>query len=380
MAGDNFTLRMSDETHEALEARAEATGKSKAEIIRRYIQFGEASQADKITEQAKLEDAIERTIEQNRQLRNALPSKWRAHVRRLLADDLQDDASPEDIRTLADGYRRQAELYEELLESLDFAPDVEDGLHQQIVDDELRHAIEAADLSNWYDRVQNPFEHMEGVEAGRQEREEIIAVTRGVLGDLYEHRKFVGTDYRLGSGDISEGNESLLPDRISAGQFAELVNRLADEGVDPDEIGDHLATMDVDLEGDQKELEDDDVEVVDELPEADDVENDRDVGDLIEQVHVWLDGGYDEEQIREFFDSPDDYSGGDSSLIDVLEDSTLDVDDVLEHAKALNDEDVLDGQGYPDPDDDGQASLPARVPASDGGRSSKSPFSGGSDQ
>lgn len=317
MAGDNFTMRMPDALHEALEARAEQTGLSKAEVARRYIEFGEASQADDLVDQAELESAIETTIEQNQTLRNVLPSKWEAHVRRLFVDDIQDDASPEDIRVLAEGYRRQARQYEELLDGIPHAPDVEPGTHERIVDEQLHYALEAADLSNWYDRVDNPYAHLQGVEDGLEERKDLLALIRGVLGRVRQIRDEFGiADHRVTAEELPQMAHTLVPDRFGLEDVAEGINHLADAGVRPEDVDDELPVIQA-LEG---EADGDDVV---------DVESSEDV---------------DEEE---------------------------DADGMIQ----------MGGKLYPDglPDDEAQAPLPGRVPASDGGRSDGSAFAESSD-
>lgn len=312
MPSDNFTLRMPDALHEALEERAEETDLSKAEVARRYIEYGEASQGDRLANVAELEARIDRTIEQNQTLRNVLPSKWEAHVRRLFLDDIRDDASPEDIRVLADGYRRQGRQYEDLLEQIPHGPDVEPGTHEQIVDEQLQYALQAADLSNWYDRVDNPYAHLEGVESGLEEREDLLALVRGVLGRVRQIRDEFGIrDHTVTAEELPQMAHTLVPDRFDLEDVADGINQLADAGVRPEDVDDELPVVQA-LEGEHD-------------------------GDDVVDVEANGDGGDDGQ--------------GDGMI-------------------------QMGGKLYPDglPDDEEQAPLPGRVPASDGGRSDGSPF------
>lgn len=237
---------------EWLDEQAEDAGLPRSEVCRRALHFMREARGDALEREAQIRDEIDTIISENQELRKVVPSKWRSHVQGLFVDDLRDETSPADLRTLAAGYRRQAEKMEELAETIPHAPEAD---LVGIVDEELRNALEAGDLSNWYDDVENPHEkHLAGVEDGMQERREAVAVVQGVvethtrLAAAFEDRHEAPA---VKPSDLPRFAESVLPDDVDREDVARLATMLVREGVPAEDVPDVLPTVDPSLEAEE---------------------------------------------------------------------------------------------------------------------------------
>lgn len=240
-----LSFRGSDRQRELLDGLAERGGVSRSELIRRMIDFAAEAQDDiddVLPEDVVVQGEIDDKIDQNRLLRRLLPSKWRAHVRGLFVEDLRDNTHPDDLRTLAEGYREQAALMEEQAALVDEAPNDPDLVG--IVDEELAAAMEAADLSTYYDVVENPHErHLEGVGEGREERQNVIMIVTNLV-ESWERMAETYNDPAaapvIKPKDLPERAGSELPDRVEREDVAELANSLVRSGVSADQVADVL--------------------------------------------------------------------------------------------------------------------------------------------
>lgn len=229
--------------------QADTADMTRSDVVRRSLHFTREARGDALEREAEIRDDIRDIIEQNQELRQVVPSKWRNHVQGLFVDDLRDNTSPEDMRALAAGYRRQAEKMEELAATIPHAPE---GDLVGIVDEELRNALEAADLSNWYDDVDNPHEkHLSGVREGREEREGLVRVVQSVV-ETYSALAAAFEDHgkvpAVKTTDLPDYADSILPDDVEKEDVAHLATELVRAGVTAEQVPDVVPTVDPSLD------------------------------------------------------------------------------------------------------------------------------------
>lgn len=252
--GENrVSLRLTGERLDWTDATADLLGVSRSELIRdgidQLMQLQDESQERKVSliaeEQAQ--------IEENQQLKKLLPSKWRSHVRDLFRKDLKDDVKPADLKIMAKRYREQAETKEELAAEIDDAPDAD---LVGIVDEELQAALEAADLSNWYDDVENPHEKaLGGVEDGRKDREIVAGYVETLVRKQYDILEQVNQPFPIKGSYLPETVEMELPDGVTRDDVAQVAVELVDRDVRPEDLPEAIPTTDPRLEPDEIESE-----------------------------------------------------------------------------------------------------------------------------
>lgn len=263
------TIRMNGEKVDWIDRLADQAGVDRSTMIRRFVDFGIEAQGSAATDADDRRGEHDEIVERNQELRQILPSKWRSHVRSLFLDDLRDDCSPEDLETIAQGYRQQAVKKEEIADSMPLAPE---GDLVGIVDEELANALEAADLSNWYEDVENPYErHLSGVEEGRREREAAVSVVQGVVWSFESLRKSF-TDPTLcpdpSVEDVPIDAEEILPEDVTREDVAEIAAELHREQIPAEKVPEAIPTVDPDLGPEEIESESVDVEDDQEAPGA----------------------------------------------------------------------------------------------------------------
>lgn len=234
---EQISLRLPEPLLDALDQEADEADMSRSTLIRRLATFGLETQADAVAAENEKRQEAQRIIEENQQLRNLLPSKWRSHIRGLFRDDLTDGVSPEDLALMAEGYRAQAEQYEEMAEEHPLAPDAD---LVSVVDEEQRHAMEAADLSNWYEGVENPHERaLSGVSEGRKERQTLVAVVRNVVETHLSLEAATNTGMpSIDASDLPPMADQSLPEDTDREDVAQLARHCVEAGIPPEEIDD----------------------------------------------------------------------------------------------------------------------------------------------
>lgn len=244
---EKVTIRLTPEELAEIDEQAEAAGVSRSELIRKQREFAQAVSASHGQSVAEVEADVEQQIEQNQTLRRVLPSKWESHVTRLMTDDIRDDLAAEELALLAEGYREQARKYETLAEMHPLAPDAD---LVGIVDDVLVEALEGADLTDYYQGVENRFEKkLEGVESGAENRRQTVSVVQGVMQ----------TSLRLAEGNdrvdyISPDVDDLpdlvdLPDAVDRADVVSLASELLAEGYTPEDAPDAIDQYDERMPG-----------------------------------------------------------------------------------------------------------------------------------
>ena len=188
------------------------------------------------------------------------------------------------------------------------APPIEDGELVEKVDEVLQDTLEAAKLSDWNERYDNPLERLSGVESGKKSRRLALAVTRNAVqldNDLGELREKHMCSRRVRAEDLPELADKDLPRTVDREDIARVARELVDQGVTADDVD--LDPTEFDpfgwIEDDVQEIpteDDDDVVDVDGGPTedvgeveadsqdlavtdgGDDGPGERDVGDLVE--------------------------------------------------------------------------------------------------
>lgn len=243
------SVRLSSQVLDWLDEQADAAGVERSDALRRNLEFVRASQkSPDVERETALEGEISAIISENQEVRKLLPSKWRAHLQSLFVDDLADDVSPSDLEIMAEGYRRQARKKMELARE---KPRVPDADLVGIVDEELRRAMEAADLSNYYEAVDNPHErHLSGVAEGKEERDEFVTLVANLVN---QHASLAATYDKPGNvvqfdpDNLGAYAPSLFPEGVDRQDVARLVTKLTRMGLDGDDVEDAIPTVDPSL-------------------------------------------------------------------------------------------------------------------------------------
>lgn len=237
-----LNFRAPEAMQQAVEELAGRHEITKSDLLRNSVEFMLETQADQLAEATRIENQIEEIIEENQQRKKI--ANWRSHVREQFASYVRDDMDPRGLESVAYGWRQQAAKMEELARTIPKAPPVQDGELVRIIDEELAYAIEAVDLSTWYDRVENPHAaHLSGVEDGENDRRDLAALVEGVVrthGYLYDAVNDPDRISPVDPGDLPPKCDTLLPDGVTREDVAELATELARSGVDADDVQDVL--------------------------------------------------------------------------------------------------------------------------------------------
>jgi len=326
----SISIRVPEWLKREMEALADESGLSVSEVWRRSGEFTLAAHDQDIQEQADLEDELDEKKELN--LKRDRIAGFSGRVHDMLEKRIKGMYSPKGLRSVAVGYREEAEIRERQAEVIPDAMPVEEGELVAVVDRELREALQAADLTNWYERHGNSYETITGVREGREERQQLIALVQGLLeshGQVINAFQHAENAPAVDPKDLPPMADSLLPERLGRDEVAEAVTRMAREGVEPEDVPDVLPDVDPRLA-----VEDPDV------VEA-------------QTVRSELTNGHDQ---------ADD--GGD----DAGDDGPLGLDDIPEDATIRRGGVPLDALDGGDTDDE-QAQLPEPAVHADGGRS-----------
>ena len=270
MSGDEerVTVRMDRDLVAALDAVADTASTSRSDLVRKGAHFVVESQAERLERQGQLVEQERQQVEANRKRRNIV--RFPNTVRDLFLEDLKADVRPEKLPALAEGYRRQARTKEDLAAELDpDDPVVEPGELVEDVDRELAYAVEAADLSNWYDQHRNPYAaELSGVRDGIEEREDLVALVAGLV-DTHASlcRAFSDPDDApaVDAADLPPMAATLLPENVTKEDVADLATDLARQGLTGDQVRDVLDGSPLDPDAIEVEST---VEPDDDAPEA----------------------------------------------------------------------------------------------------------------
>jgi predicted transcriptional regulator len=263
-------FRADPETKARIEEIASATHLSKSDVIRDFLEIGIAVSGDDIEQLAQARADELEVIQRNQNAIQLFPSHWRSHVKDQMAKTIKNSFHPDEIESFAAMLREQAEKKEEQAELIDVVPDAD---LVGIVDDVLFDALEAADLSTYYEDVDNPYaKRFEGVDDGLQQRDELILRLQSTVE---KHQQLAnalsnGSVPSVMPNDIDTDVVELLPEDKTREDFARLATECVKAGIDADAIPEHLdrTTEDFTLESDTGgELS----------PSQDDVEDDLDL-------------------------------------------------------------------------------------------------------
>lgn len=235
---ERLTVRVDDDLAGDLNALADAADTTVSDLLRKGAAFVVESQGDRLERQGELIEQERQQVAQNQKRRNI--ARFPSTVRDLMLEDLKADVDPAKLPMLAEGYRRQARTKEELAQELDGEPVVEPGELVAAVDQELRWALEAADLSTWYDGHQNPYAaDLSGVEDGLEERNDLAALVASVVEDhgaLCRAFRDPADAPAIDPLDLPPMASDLLPDDVTREDVADLATRLARQGVTGDQV------------------------------------------------------------------------------------------------------------------------------------------------
>lgn len=226
-----------------LDALADAANTSRSDLLRKAAHLVIETQSDRLERQGELQERERQQVEANRKRRNII--RFPNTIRDLFLEDLKADVPAAKLPRLAESYREQARTKEELAQELDpDDPVVEPGELVGAVDRELSHAVEAADVSNWYDQHRNPYAaDLSGVRDGIEEREDLVALLAGLV-DTHASlaRAFANPDEvpPIDAADLPRMATTLLPDGVTDQDVADLATQLARQGLTGEQVRDLL--------------------------------------------------------------------------------------------------------------------------------------------
>lgn len=330
---EHVTLRIDGDLLAEIDDQADAAGTNRSDVIRKKLHFAEAVEVQG-QRPADIEGEIDEQIERNQTLRKVMPSKWRSQVRDLFANDIRADMAAQELEITAEAYRRQAEKLEELADTIPLAPDAD---LVGIVSDELMKALDAADLSNYYDGVTNPYEKkLSGVESGIEERKRIIPIIEQTMRTsvmLAEGAKRADY-YKPRADELPKQLEKSLPENVDREDIAQVARELLQDGYGPDEVEHGLSPDHPILNG----------------------------GDTKDEIRVPADetppDRYDDATVKRQLQMP-------LEELEELDDDQGDDDDLEQQLREMND----DAKSDPSPIvESKQTNLVSELPAADGGR------------
>jgi len=246
-----LTARVDGDVVDDVDALAEAAGLCRSDVLRMGVQFALEAHGDSLERAGDLRQQEQALVADNEERRKI--ARFPNTVRGLLMDDLKAEVPPTQLAHLADHYREQARLKEQQAQELPGDPIVTPGELQAAVDRELAYAIQASDLSNWYDRHENPYAaDLAGVEDGLEERKDLVALVAGVvdrykrLVDIFDDRYSAPA---LEPTDLPPKADDLIPENKTRADVAELITELARQGYTGDDVRTEMDPRTLDADG-----------------------------------------------------------------------------------------------------------------------------------
>lgn len=302
--------RIPAEMKEELEQEAQRTGQTVSDVARGYLYLGRETAETTSQAVEDIEERIQTVIERNKTVKELLPSDWRDFVSRRFAEAIQKDYDPADIETLGSMLREQAAEKEEMAQQIPVAPDAD---LVGIVDDVLLEALEASDLTNYYEDVENRYErHFAGVEEGKQQREKLISVVEDTVRSHNQLAAAFEGDVcpEVSPTDIPQAVETWLPEGTDREDVARLATQLVNQGATAEDVSELVPTTDPTLQPVEVESQKSDRELT--PKESDDQDADQDEAIIVmggqKQNGRWADqdetGDQDEAQPDETDEEP----------------------------------------------------------------------------
>jgi hypothetical protein len=311
------SFRMPAEMRDALDTVCEEYDVSRSALLRRFCAYGLKSNADALGVEAQIDNLRGEIIDFGSPIDDA--GGFAGRIRQDFEKRFKNGYAPKWLAAKAENYRREARMLEDKVPEHPDAPPIEDGELVEEVDRVLRETLEAAQLSDWSDRYENPYQKYAGVESGRSARKFALVLTKRALemdDDLEPLRSALSSERRVRGDDLPELAEEELPPDVDPEDVARVARELADQGLTAEDVETDPTEFDpfgwVDTESVEQAEDTDDAVAVEstvagELPDADadtepdggtapvadggdneaiqayaDQEPDRDVGDLVE--------------------------------------------------------------------------------------------------
>jgi len=226
------SFRAPEELVAALDETADGSGvQNRSALIRMCIEYGLATNADQLGVAARIDERRREIIDKHRpvDLAEGLPGR----VEDQMSDRFVSGYSIQGLARKAESYVEEAEMYEEELDGI-----YREGELVDRVKEKVRETLEAADLTNWFDRNSNPYERFEGVADALERRRFALVLLQNALelDDELEPLRSVGGERRVHGGDLPELAEDDLPRDVGRDDVAEVARQLADQGVRPEDV------------------------------------------------------------------------------------------------------------------------------------------------
>lgn len=239
------SFRAPAELKEEVEELADRFEISASEAWRRLTAAGLETHAEAVGREARIKKLREEIIEFGNPIDMA--GGFPGRCRQQFEQRFKNGYSPKWLAAKAENYRREARMLEEEVSEHPDAPEIEDGELVAEVEEELRQAIEAADLSNWNDRHENRYEKLTGVKDAKERREHYVLLVSNLVRTRRRlEREFsaLGASRAIRPDDVHDLAAEHLPMGVDKEQVADAANHLHEHGVDPDDVEDALRDFD----------------------------------------------------------------------------------------------------------------------------------------
>ncbi|AFD02314.1 putative protein 33 [Haloarcula hispanica icosahedral virus 2] len=310
---------------EQVDMLADDAGVSRAEILRRFVEYGLAANADAVGIEAEIAAERRRIIEDGAPIDDA--GGFAGRVESNFMERFRNGYRAKWLIAKAENYRREARMLEQKVPQHPDAPDIEEGELVEEVDRVLRDSLEACQLSDWGGE-DNPFHEFEGVEEGMSGVKMALTLTRNALRmdeEIEPLASEVGSERRVRPDDLPDAALGDLPEHIDAEDVVGAARALADRGVGYEEVEtdpteSDLFTADPDPDPEALPVESEAVETDPALePETDGGTSELAAASCESASELVSDGG--DHAALQSFDTPAE-SGGETTA----DDDTIDMD------------------------------------------------------
>lgn len=227
-----ISLRAPEELVEAMDDLADASGvQNRSAVWRMAASFALETNAEMLGTAARIDERRRDIIDKHRpvDLAEGLPGR----VSDQMQERFKSGYSLMGLARKATSYVEEAQMYEEELDDVYREGELVDEVKR-----EVRHALEAAELTNWWDRHANPYERFEGVKDGKERRRFALVVLQNAmrLDTELEALRSVAGDRRVKEQDLPELADEDLPLDLGREDVARVARELTDEGYTPEDI------------------------------------------------------------------------------------------------------------------------------------------------
>lgn len=221
---------------EQVDTLADDAQTSRAEILRRFTEYGLAANAEAVGIEAEIDAARREIINSGAPIDSG--GGFAGRVESNFMERFRNGYGAKWLIAKAENYRREARMLERKVPQHPDAPEIEEGELVEQVDRVLRDSLEACQLSEWGGE-DNPFHEFEGVEEGMSGVKMALTLTRNALRmdeEIEPLASEVGSERRVRPDDLPDAALDELPEHIDAEDVVGAAHALAERGVGYEEV------------------------------------------------------------------------------------------------------------------------------------------------